>query len=60
MSDDASRLGWIRWPTMVKSALAGLGLGMIYAVATGDFVFGIVLGLVTGIGFGIGRSYDTR
>lgn len=45
---------------MVKSALGGLGLGMIYAVATGDFVFGIVLGFVTGIGFGIGRSYDTR
>jgi len=60
MSDDTGRLDWIRWPLMVKSALGGIGLGMIYAVATGEFVFGLVLGLVTGIGFGLGRAYDTR
>jgi len=60
MSDDDGRLAWLNWPTITKSALGGIGLGMIYAVVTGDFGFGIVLGLVTGIGFGIGRSYDTR
>jgi len=60
MSNDTGRLDWIRWPLMVKSTLAGAGLGMIYAVATGEFVFGLVLGIVTGIGFGLGRAYDTR
>ena len=54
MSDDT----WIHWPTVVKAAAGGIGLGMIYGVATEQFVFGIILGFVTGLGFGVGRSYD--
>jgi hypothetical protein len=51
---------WIRWPLMAKSAAGGIGLGLIYAVATGEFGFGVILGLMTGLGFGVGRSYDLR
>jgi hypothetical protein len=57
MSDDM--LGWIRWPLVIKAVLVGMGLGSIYGVATGEFVFGIVLGAMSGFGFAIGRSYTT-
>ena len=53
------RLAWLDWPLILKSMLVGMGLGMIYGVATRQFVFGITLGLVTGLGFGVGRSWDT-
>lgn len=49
--------GWIDWPLMAKAAAGGIGLGMIYGVATQRFVFGILLGLMTGLGFAVGRSY---
>ena len=52
-----SALDFVHWPTMAKAAAGGIGLGMIYAVLTGEFWFGLTLGLVTGIGFGVGRSY---
>lgn len=58
MSEDTSDEGWIHWPTMAKSAAVGIGLGMIYGVATDQFVFGIILGFVTGIGFAVGRMYS--
>ncbi len=53
------KLEWLDWPLILKSALVGMGLGMIYGVATQQFVFGTVLGLVTGVGFAVGRSWDT-
>jgi len=49
--------GWIRWPLVTKAVLAGMGLGSIYGVATGEFVFGLVLGAMSGFGFAVGRSY---
>jgi len=51
--------GWIRWPLVTKAVLGGTGLGAIYGVATGEFVFGLVLGAMAGFGFAIGRSYKT-
>jgi len=57
MSDD--RLGWIRWPLVAKAIAAGTGLGSIYGVATGEFVFGLLIGAMSGLGFAIGRSYTT-
>lgn len=55
MSD--GRLGWIRWPLVTKAIAAGTGLGSIYGVATGDFVFGVITGIMIGIGFAVGHSY---
>jgi len=49
----------IRWPLVAKAAAAGIGLGMIYGVATSRFVFGMLLGLAAGIGFAVGRSFTT-
>lgn len=57
MSDD--RLGWIRWPLVAKAIAAGTGLGSIYGVVTGEFVFGLVLGAMSGFGFAVGRSYKS-
>ncbi|MDS0259274.1 hypothetical protein NDI56_07695 [Haloarcula sp. S1CR25-12] len=57
MSDD--RLGWVRWPLVARAAAAGTGLGSIYGVATGDFVFGLIAGAMMGIGFAVGRSYTS-
>ncbi|MBX0284765.1 hypothetical protein EGH22_00355 [Halomicroarcula sp. F28] len=54
-----SALDFIRWPLVAKSVVAGTGLGSIYGVATGDFVFGLVLGAMSGLGFAIGRSYTS-
>jgi hypothetical protein len=51
--------GWIRWPLVAKSAAVGAGFGSIYGVTTGEFVFGIMLGAMTGFGFAVGRSYTT-
>jgi hypothetical protein len=56
MSDEGA-LSWIHWPTVAKAAAGGIGLGMIYGVATEQFVFGVILGLMSGIGFALGRSY---
>jgi len=52
-------LGWIRWPLVGKAIAAGTGLGSIYGVATGEFVFGLVAGAMMGFGFAVGRSYTT-
>jgi len=57
MSDD--RLGWIRWPLVTKAVLAGTGLGSVYGVATGEFLFGLGLGAMSGLGFAVGRSFTT-
>lgn len=57
MSDD--RFGWIRWPLVAKAIAAGTGLGSIYGVVTGEFVFGLVLGAMSGFGFAVGRSYNS-
>jgi len=51
---------WIRWPLMAKAIASGMGLGSIYGVATGQFVFGLVLGAVSGVSFAVGRSYTQR
>jgi len=52
-----SALEFIRWPLMAKAVAVGIGLGSIYGVATGEFVFGVVLGAMAGFGFAVGRSY---
>jgi hypothetical protein len=57
MRDDM--FGWIRWPLVIKAVLFGMGLGSIYGVATSQFVFGILVGAVSGFGFALGRSYTT-
>lgn len=57
MRDDM--FGWIRWPLVIKAILFGMGLGSIYGVATSQFVFGILVGAVSGFGFALGRSYTT-
>jgi hypothetical protein len=44
---------------MSKSIAAGTGLGSIYGVANGEFVFGLLAGAMMGFGFAIGRSYTT-
>jgi hypothetical protein len=49
----------IRWPLVAKAAAAGIGLGMIYGVATSRFVFGMLLGFAAGVGFAVGRSFTT-
>lgn len=54
-----SAFEFVRWPLVAKSVAAGTGLGSIYGVATGDFVFGLVLGAMAGVGFAVGRSYTT-
>ncbi|WP_324662887.1 hypothetical protein [Haloarcula sediminis] len=54
-----SALDFVRWPLVAKSVAAGTGLGSIYGVATGEFVFGLVLGAMMGFGFAIGRSYSS-
>ena len=54
-----SALDFVRWPLVAKSVAAGTGLGSIYGVATGEFVFGLVLGAMAGFGFAIGRSYTS-
>lgn len=55
----ADLLDRIRWPLVAKAAAAGIGLGMIYGVATGRFVFGMLLGFAAGVGFALGRSFTT-
>jgi len=57
MSDETTDDGLIDWPLMAKAVAGGAALGMIYGVATEQFVFGIILGVVTGVGFAFGRSY---
>ncbi|WP_135304616.1 hypothetical protein [Haloarcula amylovorans] len=57
MTDDDGPLGWVHWPTVLKAAVAGIGIGMILALVVQDFVFGVLFGLVNGVAFGIGRSY---
>jgi len=52
-----SALDFIHWPLMTKSIAVGTGLGSIYGVATGEFVFGLILGAMMGLGFAVGRSY---
>jgi len=54
-----SVLDFVRWPLVTKAVMAGAGLGSIYGVATGEFVFGLVLGAMSGLGFAIGRSYTS-
>jgi hypothetical protein len=54
-----SALDFIRWPLVAKAVAAGTGLGSIYGVATGEFVFGLILGAMSGLGFAIGRSYTS-
>ena len=54
-----SALEFIRWPLVAKSVAAGTGLGSIYGVATGEFIFGLILGAMAGFGFAIGRSYTS-
>lgn len=54
-----SALGFIRWPLVAKAVAVGIGLGSIYGVATGEFVFGLITGAMMGIGFAVGRSYTT-
>ncbi|WP_254271623.1 hypothetical protein [Haloarcula marina] len=56
MSEDAGRLEWIHWPTMVKAMAVGIGGGLILAVALEDFVLGMVFGVANGLAFGIGWS----
>lgn len=54
-----SALDFLCWPLIAKSVAAGTGLGSIYGVATGEFVFGLVLGAMGGFGFAVGRSYTS-
>ena len=54
-----SALDFIRWPLMAKAIAAGTGLGSIYGVATGEFVFGLIAGAMMGLGFAVGRSYTS-
>lgn len=54
-----SALDFVRWPLLAKSIAVGIGLGSIYGVATGEFVFGLVLGAMMGFGFAIGRSFTS-
>ncbi|MDS0282879.1 hypothetical protein [Haloarcula onubensis] len=52
-------LEFVRWPLVAKAVAAGTGLGSIYGVATGEFVFGLIAGAMMGLGFAVGRSYTT-
>jgi len=54
-----SAFSFIRWPLVAKAVAVGIGLGSIYGVATGEFVFGLMLGATSGFGFAVGRSYTT-
>ncbi|MFC6975999.1 hypothetical protein ACFQL1_16955 [Halomicroarcula sp. GCM10025709] len=54
MTDDAG--SWVHWPTMTKALALGVGAGLVVAVAIGDLYFGLLLGLVNGIAFGVGLS----
>ncbi|MFC7020577.1 MULTISPECIES: hypothetical protein [Haloarcula] len=54
------RLGvdWLHWPTVLKGVALGAGVGLVLAVALGNFYFGLALGLVNGVAFGVGMSHS--
>jgi hypothetical protein len=54
MADDDGT--WLHWPTMAKALAVGIGAGLLLAVAFGDFYFGLLLGVLNGLAFGVGWS----
>ncbi|WP_324757318.1 hypothetical protein [Haloarcula montana] len=49
-------LSWLHWPTMTKALTLGVGAGLVVAVGIGDLYFGLLLGVVNGLAFGVGLS----
>lgn len=43
---------------MVFGAVAGLAIGMLYALETGDFVWGIIFGTLAGVVAGVAASFS--
>ncbi|WP_276272159.1 hypothetical protein [Haloarcula litorea] len=60
MSDDESDGGWLHWPTLLKGALGGIGIGLVLALALENFALGIAIGVANGLGFAVGWRRSRR
>ena len=60
MAEESDRLGWIRWPLVVKATALGIGFGLILAIQMQSLLSGVLIGAAFGFSAALSRSFVTR